>query len=377
MPRRSFLLFSGSNDRAVIALLRAFRACGSNCAVIARGHGDRILRSAYQDQVTATRSTDELSLPVFERLLDKVRVTIPDDQLVVVPSSEYLNTFLLGLDREDLRARLGCEIPLVGRDLYMALSNKSSATDLIGAAGIRVPARMSRFQVDALPLVAKPIRNVGSDGVVRYPLLLRTLADFDAFLARDDVEMYFAQEFIHGRSEYLLAYIARTGETFLASQVNLAQQPHGKSVVLAKTSEFRHDPVARQAVDMLRSLNFHGFAMIEFMVDASGPCFIEINPRPWGPLQLCRDHSCGIVEAFIGDALHGDPMLHERIWREKPSQARYLWFGGMAETWARRGALRWDAGVRSRAMQIIGSLPSDVYLGRDAWKVFLREMWNK
>lgn len=377
MPRRSFLLFSGSNDRAVFALLRAFRASGSRCLVIARNRDDKVLRSAYRDLVITTRDSDELSLPVIERLVARVRDVVPEDELVVVPSSEYLNTFLLGLDREDLRTRLGCEIPLVNRDLYMALTNKSSATDLVAAAGIRVPARRDGFQASALPVVAKPKQNIGHDGTVHYPILLRTPAELNEFLARTDVGEYFAQEFIHGRSEYLLTYLARSGDVFLASQVNLAQQPHGKSVVLSRTSEFRHDPVAGRVIDMFRALDFHGLAMVEFIVDASGPCFIEINPRPWGPLQLCLDHDCGIVEAFIGDTLHGEPMRHEGIWKRKPVQARYVWLGGMMSTSARHESLRWDPSVRFRAAQILDCLPSDVYLRCDAWQVFLREMWKK
>lgn len=377
MPSRAFLLFSGSNDRAVFALLRAFKACGSRCWVVARNRDDKILRSAYRDLVITIRDGDELSVPVIERLIARVRDVVHEDELVVVPSSEYLNTFLLGLDREDLRARLGCELPLVEHDLYMALTNKSSATELVAAAGIRVPTRKGRFHPSELPLVAKPSQNIGHDGVLRYPILLRTRAELEEFMARADVEEYFAQEFIHGRSEYLLAYFARSGEIFLASQVNLAQQPHGKSVVLSMTSEFRHDPVSGRLIDMLRALGFHGFAMVEFIVDSKGPCFIEINPRPWGPLQLCLDHACGIVEAFIGDTMHGEPKRFERMWKKKPAQARYLWLGGMMSVWARHEGLRWDPSLRLRTTHIVGCLPSDVYLGFDTWRVLLLEMWKR
>jgi predicted ATP-grasp superfamily ATP-dependent carboligase len=379
VPRRSFLLFSGANDRAVFALARAMETCGAQYAVVARNDNDRILHSSHRHRVCAIRTSDELSPATFEALMARVREIVPDDTLVIVPSSEYLNTFLLGLDRDDLRSRLGCEIPLVGREMYLDVSNKLSSANRFSKAGIRVPARLNRIHPDDLPIVAKPIQNVGADGVVRYPLLLRTRADLDSFLNRADSGQYFAQEFVVGQSEYLLTYIAASGEVFLGSQSNLAQQPNGKSIVLASTSTFMHEPVAAASIALLRDIGFHGFAMIEFIVDAQGPCFIELNPRPWGPLQLCIDHACGIVEAFIGDVLHGNPLRYETIWKDKPARARYLWLGGMAEVVIdRKGALLWRArSTRSRLAQLVMSICSDVYMRRDSWKVFARELLQK
>ena len=374
MGKRSFLAFTGTNDRATFALNRAFEACEANYSLVARNHSDRIFRSRFRERVRATRSSDELSLAILEEALDTVRRAVPDDILVLVPNSEYLNNFLLGIDRADLLGRLGCSIPLVDRDLYLEFSNKLTSSQRFAAAGIRVPARHSSFQPENLPMVAKPIRNVGLDGCVRYPWLLRSNADLDAFLEREDPREFFAQEFIAGRSEYLLAYISRSGEAFVGSQVNLAQQPHGKSIVLAATSSFHEHPVALSAIALLREAGFHGLAMIEFIVDAQGPCFIEMNPRPWGPLQLCLDHRCGIVEAFIGDALDDDPHRFAEQWKRRPAEGRYLWLGGIIQVLRRKEALRWSNEAGSHARQILRSLSSDVYLRRDSWKVFLKEI---
>jgi predicted ATP-grasp superfamily ATP-dependent carboligase len=374
VTRRSFLAFSGTNDRAVFAMARAFQACDVEYGLIARSIDDRIQRSSYRSHILATRDSDELSSGILELLLSEVRKTLPDDTLVIVPNSEYLNTFLLGLDRNDLRDRLGCELPLVDRNLYLEFSNKFSSMQRFAAAGIRVPAHLASFDADALPLIAKPIRNVGWDGIVRYPLLLRTRDDLQAFLDRPDAGEYFAQEFIHGCSQYLLAYIAKSGEVFLGAQRNLAQQPHGKSIVLATTSDFSGHPVAVASIDLLLGAGFNGFAMLEFIVDARGPCFIEMNPRPWGPLQLCLDHRCGIVEAFIGDALHGDPGRYAQNWSNRPADARYMWLGGMTAAWRQGESLHWDGTTGSRIGQLARGLASDVYLRRDSWRVFLREV---
>jgi hypothetical protein len=99
-----------------------------------------------------------------------------------------------------------------------------------------------------------------------------------------------------------------------------------------------------------------------------------MNPRPWGPLQLCLDHRCGIVEAFIGDALHGDPGRYAQNWSNRPADARYMWLGGMTAAWRQGESLHWDGTTGSRIGQLARGLASDVYLRHDSWRVFLREI---
>ena len=227
------------------------------------------------------------------------------------------------------------------------------------------------------PMVAKPHRNVGEDDVVRYPILLHTAQDLAAFLARADRDAYFPQAFVVGDSHYLLAYLATDGTMFASAQANLGQQAHGKSIVLARTSRFHADPVAARAMAALQGRGFHGFVMLEFIVGKDGPRFIELNPRPWGPLQLCADHDCGIVEAFVGDRLHGDPLRNDHIRRGKPASARYLWFGGiMADRRAGR-QVRWHAGALRGWLTVLRHFAREVYLRRDSWKVFLDEAMGK
>ena len=371
----SFVLFSGSNDRAVHALARVMRACGERFVVIARKGRDRARSSFLRHHLAAARTGDVLEPAAFEALLKSAR--LPDDgdgTRVLVPSSEYLNLFLVGLDRERLRRETGCTIPLVERELYHRLTHKESSTRLFAGAGFRVPAVLDGFDPGALPLVAKPRTNHGPDGLLQYPVLIETRADLDAFLARGASERYFPQEFVRGDSRYLLAYVSRGGEIYASSQRNLAQQPGGKSVVLAETSDFHESEVARRAVELLKRVAFHGFAMIEFIVDAAGPCYIEVNPRPWGPLQLCADHACGIIEAFLGDYAHDDPSRYRALWQRKPRHARYMWIGGMIETFGSGRRTAWNPTFTgSRAAAIGRSLGGDVYLRRDTLGVFLGE----
>jgi len=61
--------------------------------------------------------------------------------------------------------------------------------------------------------------------------------------------------------------------------------------------------------------------MIEFKGTMDRPVFIEMNPRPWGPLQLSIDADSGIVEAFLGESIYGDLLdsFRPRYLREEPA----------------------------------------------------------
>lgn len=373
---RSLLLFSGSNDRAVHAIARTARQCGENYQIIAWGAGDRMLQGQHREAVCAIREGPRLDTDLLRDWIAKARRKAPDDTFVIVPSSEFLNWFLLGLD-DAQRRLLGVDIPLVDRALYSRLTNKGSATELLSAAGVRVPRRLQGFIPENLPMVAKPTCNLGSDGRVLYPHLLRTREELDAFLRDEGTEDFFCQQFIQGRSHYLLAYLTSEGEVFSSSQINLAQQPKGKSILLARTNHFSQSPTSQATVDLLRKIGFRGFAMVEFIVDGAGPCFIEVNPRPWGPLQLCADHRCGIIEAFLGEALHDDPWRFRDVWHRKPISARYLWLGGMLQSARSGDSIAWaGSSLTARSLDVARSLGSDVYLRRDSLRVFFNEARN-
>ena len=375
MAPRVFLLFSGSNDRAIFALARVFTQCQAPFSIVAWKRTDPILRSPYRAHLCALRDDDALSLGVLRSWVDAARRAHPGARLVLVPSSEYLNTFLLGLSEATLES-LACELPLVDAAMYAELTNKASSTCWFADHGTHVPRTLDGWS-GPLPIVAKPRRNVGNDGIMRYPILLHTSAEREAFLAREDREAFFPQEFVQGTSQYLLAYLARDRRVFTASQINLGQQAQGKSIVLARTAAFHQDPAALATIQVLQARGFHGFAMLEFIVGTDGPCFIELNPRPWGPLQLCADHDCGIIEAFIGDSLYRDPLRHDHIRRQKPTSARYLWFGGILKDRRAGRRVRWRDGALRGWLCVLRYLPQEVFLRRDSWRVFLGEVLGR
>lgn len=371
---KSFLVFSGGNDRAVLAFLRALRSCGAHASIVARTNKDRILYTSFRKDVKWIREGHELNLPVFAECVRRVREHTDDQTLVVLPSTEYFNTFLLE-HRAEIES-MGCEIPLVGRDLYNLLTGKRSSAEYFSAAGFSVPQEVDALAGGSPPLVAKPYQNVSRQGRSLYPHLLMTRETLDFFHVEHLPAEYFFQEYVHGESIYLLFYIARDGRNrFTWSQRNLMQQPDGKSMLLAEAADFHLSPTAGRLADFLSSIGFWGLGMIEIIKSGKREVFIEMNPRIWGPAQFCVDQGQPLLHAFIGDALHNNPYRFEAVPRRRWSKrGNYFWLGGLADTLGAGSPPVRHPPKASLSKVVYAALRDDIYLRRDSWKCFLRDL---
>jgi hypothetical protein len=367
---KALLIFSGWNDRAVLAILRVAARVGAPVAIIARSPDDPVLLTRYRRQVVHVRGTPTLALDEVGAAIATARQRLGVDGLVVYPSSEFLNGYLMA-HRDELAA-LGCHVPLVDVGLYREISDKKSATRLLVAHGFEIPRERSGPGDRALPMVAKPRLNQSAgSGKSLYPQLLFDQADLDRFLRTEPVEEYFFQDYVDGMSRYLLLHRAGNGAIRSFSQCNLVQQPGGKSIVHAAADTLHRSDLARRFFAMLEEKDFHGLLMAEFILAGDKEYFIEINPRPWGPLQLSVDCGAGILEAFLGDCLHGDPARYAPA---APSDRPFAWIGGVLESWAAGTPVVWrQRRPRLAWLRWLALLPRDIYIRRDSWRVFARE----
>lgn len=369
---KRFLVFSGGNDRAVLGFLRALRLCGESAHIIARTLDDRILRTHYRRDVCWIRPSHSLTWDIFEDCVQRVKKKAGSRRFVVLPSTEYFNTFLL--KHRAAVEGMNCEIPLVEAAVYERLTGKRTATDFFSGAGFAVPREWSEIEAIQLPAVAKPLRNVSSEGHSLYPILLETRAQLAAFRKQFDTAGFFFQEFVCGESLYLLMYLSGDGGMVLTwSQRNLLQQPDGKSMLLAEPSDFHGSDTAVRLVGALRNAGFHGLGMIEVIRSADSDVFIEMNPRIWGPVQFCLDQHQPLLQAFIGEALHGDTARYVRR-HSSTSRRKYFWLGGLADTLAAGKRPDWHTERRPIAAVIIRSLGSDMYLRMDSWRCFFQDL---
>jgi hypothetical protein len=105
--KKVFLIFSGHNDRAVVALCRALSARGLPFCLVASSLSDPILRTAWASSVVLVRADRSVSLRLFEQVR---RAVVTDIDLVYCPTTEFINAFVLE-NREALR-ELGVRLTL-------------------------------------------------------------------------------------------------------------------------------------------------------------------------------------------------------------------------------------------------------------------------
>lgn len=372
-PQRAFLVFSGSNPRAVMTFLRVLKKLEQRIVIIARSTEDLIFLSSFQNAVFAVRESDHLDWVDVKNCIGKVRSKTGLNEFVICPSSEFLNQFLLKY-RDSLES-INCFLPLVDESTYKKVSDKSTSVKMVKDHGLDTPREIDLPDQFTGPIVAKPKANIDENWCSRYPIHILNSECFKSFKNKPDLGAYFFQEYVSGDSFYLLAYISLTGDVCFASQKNLAQQADGKSIVLAESTDFHLSETAHKSIEMLKAEHFFGLVMIEFIESNGKYYFIEINPRLWGPMELLTLSNSQLIIKFICDSLGLSFNKEKPQLSDKNSKARYLWLGGFL-TNRRAGKVAQWRGVSGfkRFTLIMGSLFSDVYLRMDSWRVFLFEL---
>lgn len=370
---KAFLIFSGSNPRAIIAFCRELERLGQAIHIIARTRQDFIFKTKYQRYVLATRRVDALDMEDLRRCISECRQKSGVSRFIICPTSEYFNAFVLKY--RSFFADLDCEVALVNQTIYQTVSNKSSCSMLCQEFGIEIPQRLGKADV-ALPFVAKPLVNITAHGKSLYPYLIDNEEKLAQFHVNEEVTDFYFEEYITGPSFYLLFYLARDGGVYKFSQQNIAQQANGKSIVMAQSADLHETAVGDQFVTILQTIGFHGLVMVDLMhqIKTGRFVFIEMNPRFWGPSQLMVDAHSNILAAFIGDYLFDDSM---RFADSVPQKSWYLWFGGCLANMALGYSLKWHL-PRSRwaAFFILRKLFNDIYLRRDTLHIFWDELYQ-
>jgi predicted ATP-grasp superfamily ATP-dependent carboligase len=325
--KKCVIVFSGFNQRAVISCLRTLHKNKINYAIVAKSEEDGIFLTDYKNKVCAIRQSIQLNKEDLIKSIKEVQKEKIADEYIIAPSTEALNRFLLKnrVAFEEYR----CIIPLVSEDLYEMISDKYSFAHLCSEANILVPKEVNYKEGHLYPLVAKPKCYFSTKTKQTLsPIIINNFIELEGFFRNYDKKEFYFQEFINGRSFYLLYYFHRDGTIFKFSQENLLQQPGGKSMVAAISSDFHKTSESRKYEDLFKKIRFFGFVMIEVRGDNDKFYMIEANPRFWGPSQLFVDANKNFFEAFF----HDFGLIKSIGKFTDPSEKiKYFWFGGLGE----------------------------------------------
>lgn len=301
--------------------------------IIARNSNDPIFFTGYGHRVLLTRESEDLSLNGIRQYIRSVRNTFSVDQCVIAPTTEALNRFVQG-ERAALE-EMNVTIPLVGADIYAAVSDKKKFSDLCRENEISIPAEYNSITEAVLPVVAKPRKYFAGNGSVFAPFLIFNDEQRKSFLTNCDPHDFYFQEYVTGRSLYLLYYFHRNGQVYKFSQENLVQQPGGKSIIAAVSSDFHETDESLVFERLFRIMGFYGLVMVELKVGDERSWMIEANPRFWGPSQLFVDAGVNFFDFF----LHDYGFIDEMPLLTRPEKAKYFWFGGVHETFRKNKEL--------------------------------------
>ena len=370
IPSKCIIIFSGFNPRAVVAFLRTLRKHDIKYAVIAKSKEDIIFLTDYKNKVMAVRETPELDLDDILSAIKKIQKRIVAEQYVIAPTTEALNRFVL--NNRDVFRRHRCDISLVEKSIYMLISDKLSFSRLCRKNNIAIPKEQEFSFNMQLPAVAKPRQYFSAKGVPLSPYILKNDVDLECFIKGNRLEDYYLQEYVEGRSFYLLYYFTKDGGIYKYSQENIVQQADGKSMVYAITSDFHFSEESYKYEVMFKKLGFHGLVMIEIRQRNGKNYMIEANPRFWGPSQLFVDSGCNLFEAWLYDNgfIRTPPEF-----KSNGNDIEYFWFGGLLQNYRQGKKLMFHKGKEIDLMKKLPTLlESDVYRRPDTMQLFIKEL---
>lgn len=316
------LIIAGYNERAILAYIRTADNIGVDYRIVASSSRDNIYRTKYKDNILFERKSADLTLESIDNTLTQVRAYIDERPIVIIPSTESLNRFIL--DNREYYENRNVYIPLCSKSIYTRISDKYSFDLLCKRYGIRTPVKYR--DTKRFPLVAKP-KQYSMKGNIK-PVIIKNNKDYQLFSNTHDIDGFYYQQYIDGESYYLLFYISDHEDVYKLSQRNLVQQGGGGSIVAAEISNLHEDEVCREYEDMLLSVGFTGLVMIELRGETRDRLYmIEANPRLWGPSQLFVDSEVNLFYPFIADT---SPIC-KNIKRDTPKNVKYFWKGGISE----------------------------------------------
>jgi predicted ATP-grasp superfamily ATP-dependent carboligase len=295
---RRVLVLDGS-QRSALAVVRSLGAQGIEVTV----GEERIpcLASRSKFAARAFKYTSPKTNPAAF-IADIVNELERDSYDIILPMTD--TTMILAANEFEQLA-LYARLPISGKDSYLKASDKAETIRLSQKLDIPTPKTFFINKLNDLgdvknelkyPVVIKPqqSKSLGPDGWI--DLGVDYASSFDELTRK--MERYknlpslpMIQERIFGPGIGAFLLFNRGVERAVFFHRRIREKPPSGGVSVLRES-ISPDPIIREySVKILKELNWHGVAMVEFKVDGrdNTPRIMEINARFWGSLQLAID----------------------------------------------------------------------------------------
>ncbi len=272
-------------------------------------------------------ATDQLAAWISERHLDQ------NYDLIVPVTERALMAFLAAEISQSARQRAVLAPP---ESIKLAL-DKEATRQLASKLGLLLPrSRMvttSSAPPIAYPVVLKPVhsKRVRAGIVSSYVVTIaRNLFEWNSALTTTYSEIDVQeQEYVQGNGVGVEMLFNHGEPCWHFAHARLHEVP-----LTGGASSYRQSiPADRSLIEpaerLLRALNWHGVAMVEFKRTATGDLFlVEINPRLWGSLALSIDAGvnfpAGLLALAAGAPL--PPQPHYKVgYRTRNAANDFYW----------------------------------------------------
>jgi predicted ATP-grasp superfamily ATP-dependent carboligase len=156
------------------------------------------------------------------------------------------------------------------------------------------------------PLVIKPCESSGSRGIKVVYSFEELLLEYMEITSK--YGSVILQEFIPHGGAYGVSMLLNNGDpraVFAHKRLREYPSSGGPSTLRESVS---YPEIEEYAIKLLKGLNWHGVAMVEFRIDSrtNEPKLMEINPRFWGSLQLAISSGVDFPYMLYEMACNGD-----------------------------------------------------------------------
>lgn len=324
-------LVTDGGGRQTLTIIRGLKKAGCHVTVLCRSKLDLCYASKYPDRKLMVR--DMVGSEGFHQTI--LREISTGNYDVLFPIAE--NSTNLVTQHED-EYKQYVRIACAPRDIYIQAFDKQKTFELAMAAGIPCPiTRHDGEDIDAFlkrvpfPIIIKPRNGVGSIGFHK----MDTPEQFRTYITEKQINIdeYVVQEFIHftqRRSGYILMDGKGNAKTALIAEVKRWFPLDAGTGTCIQTVD---DPeLMENAVKLLQSMNWKGFANVCFMTDNKDrkSKLLEINGRIPASVKIC--FLCGynvskqMLELAFDEEVTSYPINEKFGLSTRHFQADFMWF---------------------------------------------------
>lgn len=318
------LILEGSGKQTH-AMIRGLKDIGCHVSVLCGSKSNTCYVSNLPDKKILKENISTLDDNYIPYLIELIKTGEYD---VVMPIGEMSTNIATQHEAEITKyVKLAC----APRDAYIKAFNKQITFDTAMEVGVPCPyTRHSKQSIEdflshaKFPIIIKPRQGLGSIGFRKF----ETEQEFRGYL-RDpsfDVEQYVVQEFVNFDNRISTnMFVDQKGNICSAYAVDVLRwfPIDAGSAVLIQTLEA--DDVLEKGKQLLRALQWQGFANVGFMIDkeTGEPRLLEINGRIPASVKLA--YMCGFnISRQMLEMVYGQDVIQYEDNKKYGMRLRHL-----------------------------------------------------